>query len=348
MTIAVGIFGASGYTGGELVRLLARHPKARIAFVTSERHAGRPLAEVFPHLGALPDLVCRPLTDFKSSTDCDVAFCALPHLTSMDAVPELLQRGTRVVDLSADFRLRDEDIFHTWYGEAHRAPQLLPEAVYGLPEVTGREAIQHARLIANPGCYPTSILLALAPLFKEKAIETESVILDSKSGVSGAGRSAKQDSLYAEVAEGFRAYKTIGHRHTPEIEQELGRVAGTTLKVRFSPHLIPQSRGILSTCYVRPRLPLTQLEWRDLLATHYQDEPFVEVLPVGQHPTTLQVRGSNHCVLGVALDERTGWLVVMSVIDNLVKGASGQAVQNMNLMMGVEETAGLEQLPLYP
>ncbi|MBF0341136.1 MAG: N-acetyl-gamma-glutamyl-phosphate reductase [Magnetococcales bacterium] len=348
MTFNVGIFGASGYTGGELVRLLARHPKARIAFVTSERHAGRPLSDVFPHLGGIPELICRPLTDFKATTECDVAFCALPHLTSMDAVPELLERGVRVVDLSADFRLRDEEQFRAWYGEEHRAPALLEEAVYGLPELGDRKAIAGARLIANPGCYPTSILLALGPLLREKAIETETLVIDSKSGVSGAGRSAAQGSLYAEVAEGFRAYKTTGHRHTPEIEQELTRLAGSEIRVRFSPHLLPQSRGILSTCYVRPRLPLTEKEWRDLLATHYRDEPFVQVLPVGQYPTTLQVRGSNRCVLSVALDGRTGWLVVLSVIDNLVKGASGQAVQNMNLLMGVEESAGLEQLPLYP
>ncbi|MBF0213442.1 MAG: N-acetyl-gamma-glutamyl-phosphate reductase [Magnetococcales bacterium] len=348
MTFDVGIFGASGYTGGELVRLLARHPKARIAFVTSERYAGRPLSEVFPHLGALPELICRPLTDFTASVECDVAFCALPHLTSMDAVPELLDQGAKVVDLSADFRLRDAEVFRTWYGEEHRAEDLLESAVYGLPELGNRDAIRKARLIANPGCYPTSILLALAPLLKENVIERESLVIDSKSGVSGAGRSAAQGSLFSEVAEGFRAYKTTGHRHTPEIEQELSLLAGAPVRVRFSPHLIPQSRGILSTCYVRPRLPLTQKEWRELLATHYQHEPFVQVLPIGHYPSTNQVRGSNHAVLAVALDERTGWLVVMSVIDNLVKGASGQAVQNMNLLMGVEESAGLEQLPLFP
>ncbi|MBF0272732.1 MAG: N-acetyl-gamma-glutamyl-phosphate reductase [Magnetococcales bacterium] len=348
MTFDVGIFGASGYTGGELVRLLARHPEARIAFVTSERHAGRPLSEVFPHLGALPELICRPLTDFTASAECDVAFCALPHLTSMDAVPELLDRGMRVVDLSADFRLHDADQFRQWYGEEHRAADLLDEAVYGLPELGMRDAIRQAQLIANPGCYPTSILLALAPLLKENAVELSSLVIDSKSGVSGAGRSAVQGSLYAEVAEGFRAYKSVGHRHTPEIEQELSRLAGVPVQVRFAPHLIPQSRGILSTCYVRPRLPLMEKEWRDLLASHYEEEPFVRVLPVGQFPSTLQVRGSNHAVLAVALDERTGWLMVMSVIDNLVKGASGQAVQNMNLLMGVDESAGLEQLPLFP
>ncbi|MBF0629072.1 MAG: N-acetyl-gamma-glutamyl-phosphate reductase [Magnetococcales bacterium] len=348
MTFSVGIFGASGYTGGELVRLLARHPQARIAFVTSERHAGRPIADVFPHLGAGPELICRPLTDLAASVECDVAFCALPHLTSMDAVPELLNRGTRVVDLSADFRLNDAEVFRTWYGEAHRAAGLLGEAVYGLPELGMRDSIRAARLVANPGCYPTSILLALAPLLKEKAIELESLVIDSKSGVSGAGRSAAQGSLFCEVSEGFRAYKAVGHRHTPEIEQELSRLAGAPVQVRFTPHLLPQSRGILSTCYVRPRYALTEAAWRDMLASHYRTEPFVQVLAAGHYPSTHQVQGSNHAVLAVALDERTGWLMVLSVIDNLVKGASGQAIQNMNLLMGVEESAGLEQLPLFP
>ncbi|NGZ05867.1 MAG: N-acetyl-gamma-glutamyl-phosphate reductase [Magnetococcales bacterium] len=349
MTIRVGIFGASGYTGGELVRLLARHPEVKVAFVTSERHAGRPLAEVFPHLGVLPELTCHPLTDMTLSSECDVAFCALPHLTSMDAVPELLQRGMRVVDLSADFRLQDAGLFQQWYGAPHRASELLREAVYGLPELQQqRERIRSARLIANPGCYPTSILLALAPLLREQAIELDGMVIDSKSGVSGAGRSVAQGSLFCEVSEGFRAYKVTGHRHIPEIEQELGRVAGRPVCIRFTPHLLPQSRGILSTCYVRPRCALTESQWRDMLIDCYRDEPFVRVVPAGQFPSTHQVRGSNYAALGVALDERTGWLMVLSAIDNLVKGAAGQAVQNMNLMLGVEESAGLEQVPLFP
>ncbi|MBF0429580.1 MAG: N-acetyl-gamma-glutamyl-phosphate reductase, partial [Magnetococcales bacterium] len=216
--MSVGIFGASGYTGGELVRLLACHPSVRIAFVTSERHAGCPLSSVFPHLASLPELICQPL-EVSRATACDVAFCALPHLASMDVVPLLLEQGIRVVDLSADFRLRDGEVYQAWYGAAHKAPALLDEAVYGLPELGSRSAIRQARLVANPGCYPTSVLLALAPLLKEGAIELETLVIDSKSGVSGAGRSATQGSLFAEVAEGFRAYKTVGHRHTPEIEQ---------------------------------------------------------------------------------------------------------------------------------
>ncbi|MBF0127887.1 MAG: N-acetyl-gamma-glutamyl-phosphate reductase [Magnetococcales bacterium] len=348
MTISVGIFGASGYTGGELVRLLARHPNARIAFVTSERHAGRPLSEVFPHLAAQPGQICRSMRETIGSAPCDVAFCALPHLTSMDVVPELLEQGVRVVDLSADFRLRDPEVYQTWYGEAHRAQGALEEAVYGLPELGRRREISMARLVANPGCYPTSVLLALAPLLRENAIEPDSLIIDSKSGVSGAGRTPAQGSMLSELSEGFRAYKTTGHRHTPEIEQELSLMAGNPIRVRFTPHLLPQSRGILSTCYLRPRRTLTETQWREMFLNHYREERFVRVLPLGEYPATNHVRGSNECRLSVAYDGRTGWLMVLSVIDNLVKGAAGQAVQNMNLMMELEESAGLEQLPLFP
>ncbi|MBF0296667.1 MAG: N-acetyl-gamma-glutamyl-phosphate reductase [Magnetococcales bacterium] len=347
--MSVGIFGASGYTGGELARILACHPQARIAFVTSERHAGKPLSGVFPHLASLGGQICRPLSDSLASPDCDIAFCALPHLTSMDVVPRLLAQGVRVVDLSADFRLHDPEVYREWYGESHRAPELLPEAVYGLPELPGmRPAIAKARLVANPGCYPTSILLALAPLLSEKAIATDSMVIDSKSGVSGAGRGLSQGSLFAELADGFRAYKTTGHRHTPEIEQELSRVAGVGVRVRFAPHLIPQSRGILSTCHVRPTWERGLAEWQDLLHGYYREERFVRVLPAREYPATNHVRGSNECRIAVDLDPRTGWLIVLSVIDNLVKGAAGQAVQNMNIMMGWKESEGLEQMPLFP
>ncbi len=348
MTISVGIFGASGYTGGELVRLLATHPDIDIAFVTSERHAGQPLSAIFPHLASLPERSCHTLSESLLSAQCDVAFCALPHLTSMDVVPELIEQGVRVVDLSADFRLRDASVYQTWYGAAHRAQAMLSEAVYGLPELNYREAIAKARLVANPGCYPTSVLLALAPLLQANAIDPSMVIIDSKSGVSGAGRSLVQGSLFSELEGGFRAYKTTGHRHTPEIEQELGRLADADIRVRFSPHLIPQSRGILSTCYLRPRQTLTLDDWQTMLSEYYREEPFVQVLPVGAYPATNHVRGSNFCRLAVDWDPRTGWLVVISVIDNLVKGAAGQAVQNMNIMFELDESAGLQQLPLFP
>ncbi len=347
MTTTIAILGASGYTGGELVRLLARHPHVRITEVTSERYKDKPLQAAFPHLLGLPDLICRSLEDLEPICRCDLVFCALPHLTSMSVVPKLLDNGVRVIDLSADFRLNDATVYQTWYGEDHLAPGLLEKAVYGLPE-RYRQEIRNARLVANPGCYPTSVLLALAPLLQQGAVDPGSILIDSKSGISGAGRGASQATLFTEVEGGFRAYKVGGHRHTPEMEQELGKMAGEPVRIRFVPHLLPQSRGILSTCHIRPYRPAETEEWLEMLAGHYRNEPFVHVHGVGQWPATNHVRGSNQCHMGVAMDDRTGWLTVLSVIDNLVKGAAGQAVQNMNLMLNLAETEGLLQLPLFP
>ncbi|MBF0425071.1 MAG: N-acetyl-gamma-glutamyl-phosphate reductase [Magnetococcales bacterium] len=345
--IAVGILGATGYTGGELVRLLARHPAARIAWVTSERYAGRPLSDAFPHLRSAGDLPCQKLEPARAAVECQVVFCAMPHLTSMAVIPQLLAQGCRVVDLSADFRLRDARVFQEWYGVEHKAPELLREAVYGLPE-RHRAVIDKARLVANPGCYPTSVLLALGPLLEADAIEPGGIVIDSKSGVSGAGRSAQQGNLLAELNEGFRAYKVIGHRHIAEMEQELAGYAGRPIQIRFTPHLLPQSRGILSSCYVRPRGERSAASIRELLAWRYEQEPFVRILPEGELPATSDVRGANFCHIGVALDKRTGWLLLFSTIDNLVKGAAGQAIQNFNLMTGRPETEGLDQMPLFP
>lgn len=348
MSIRVGIQGASGYTGGELVRLLARDPEVEILFVTSERFAGKPLSAIFPHLINGPSVTCTQLGDLSVVDGCDVVFCALPHVTSMTVVPELLAQGVRVVDLSADFRLDDAQLYEAWYGEAHKAPHLLAEAVYGLPELTDHGRIRKARLVANPGCYPTSVLLALAPLLAGRLIDLDTIVIDSKSGTSGAGRTPSQGTLFSEVAEGFRAYKTVGHRHTPEIEQGLSRVAGQKISVRFSPHLIPQSRGILTTCHLRPTVDKPQQAWQEIFETYYAHQTFVRVLPAGELPATHHVRGSNFCHLAVVPDQRTGWLVVVSVIDNLVKGAAGQAVQNMNILLGRPESQSLEQLPLFP
>ena len=351
MTIPVSIVGASGYTGGELVRLLARHPGVHVAHVTSERYAGSPLAAVFPHLAAVSagsGLVCQSLADFQRGDPGPFVFTALPHLSAMEAIPGLLARGARVVDLSADFRLRDAGVYARWYGTRHLAPALLAEAVYGLPE-RYRQAVGRARLVANPGCYPTSVLLALAPLLSAGLLDPDTILIDSKSGVSGAGRSPAQGTLFADLDGGFQAYKVEGHRHRPEMEQELSRVAGRSLVVRFVPHLLPQSRGILSTCHLRPADgKVDASRWRSVLAACYRDEPFVHLLPAGQWPATSHVRGSNVCHLAVGADEESGWMTVVSVIDNLVKGAAGQAVQNMNLMLGLEENTGLEQLPLFP
>ncbi|MEO5350456.1 MAG: N-acetyl-gamma-glutamyl-phosphate reductase [Magnetococcus sp. YQC-3] len=347
MTLSVAILGATGYTGGELVRLLSRHSAVHIAHVTSERYAGKPLRQAFPHLTGAPELLCRPLGDMEGVEQLDVAFCALPHVASMREVPGLLARSVKVIDLSADFRLHSKETYREWYGTDHLAPDLLPEAVYGLPELH-RAAIAPARLVANPGCYPTSVLLALAPLLRGGWIDPERILIDSKSGASGAGRGASQDTLFTEVEGGFRAYKVEGHRHTPEMEQELTALSGVEVRLRFVPHLLPQSRGILSTCHLRPRVVRSQAEWRETLHAFYRDEPFVQVLESGQWPATNHVRGSNMCHIGVTMDTRSGWLTVVSVIDNLVKGAAGQAVQNMNLMFGLAEKTGLEQLPLFP
>ncbi|NGZ28454.1 MAG: N-acetyl-gamma-glutamyl-phosphate reductase, partial [Magnetococcales bacterium] len=256
MSIQVGILGATGYTGGELVRLLACHPEVTLAMVTSEQYAGQPLEKAFPHVRGTGAPVCVKLDPALVAASCQVVFCALPHMASMEVVGQLLEAGCRVVDLSADFRIKDAEVFAHWYGEAHKAESFLEEAVYGLPELN-RHAIAKARLVANPGCYPTSVILALAPLLAQGLVETRGVVVDSKSGVSGAGRSPNKGNLFPEIAEGFRPYKVTGHRHIPEMEQELSRVAGQEVRLRFTPHLLPQIRGILSTLYLRPTVPVS-------------------------------------------------------------------------------------------
>lgn len=343
--LRIGILGASGYTGAELVRLLARHPEVEIRALTADRQAGKPLAEVFPHLGGLglPDLVKIEDADWDAV---DAVFCGLPHGTTQEIVAALPRR-LKVVDLSADFRLADIETYAQWYGHPHRAPDLQAEAVYGLTELK-RPEVATARLVANPGCYPTSAQLPLIPLIEAGQIESDEIIIDAKSGVSGAGRDAKQSSLYAEVTEGIHAYGVAGHRHAPEIEQGLSEAAGRPVVVNFTPHLMPMSRGILSSIYVRLANGASADDLRAALAKRYEGEPFVRVLAAGQVPHTRHVRGSNHCLIGVFADRVPGRAILLSVIDNLVKGASGQAIQNMNLMAGFAETAGLEQQPLFP
>jgi N-acetyl-gamma-glutamyl-phosphate reductase len=343
--LRIGILGASGYTGAELVRLLARHPETEIRTLTADRQAGKPLAEVFPHLGGLglPDLVKVEDVDWDGV---DAVFCGLPHGTTQDIIASLPRR-LKVVDLSADFRLADVEEYAKWYGHPHRAPELQKEAVYGLTELK-RPEVEKARLVANPGCYPTSAQLPLIPLIEAGQIDSGDIIIDAKSGVSGAGRDAKQGSLYAEVTEGIHAYGVASHRHAPEIEQGLSEAAGKPIVVNFTPHLMPMSRGILSSIYVRLANGATADDLRATLSKRYQGEPFVRVLPAGQAPQTRHVRGSNHCLMGVFADRVPGRAILLSVIDNLVKGASGQAIQNLNLMAGFAETAGLEQQPLFP
>jgi N-acetyl-gamma-glutamyl-phosphate reductase len=342
--ISVGIVGATGYTGVELLRLLARHPQVRITAVTSRGDAGTPVAAMFPSLRGVVGLeFVAP--EVEELARCDAVFFATPHGVAHALAGPLLERGVRVIDLSADFRLRDADLWARWYGQPHGAPQWLEEAVYGLPELN-RERIRGTRLLAVPGCYPTAVSLGLLPLLQARAIDPADIIADAKSGVSGAGRKAQIPGLFAEVAENFKAYASGGHRHWPEIRQTLEAVAGVPVGLVFQPHLVPMIRGIHATLYVRP-LNL-ETDFQTLFETFYRDEPFVDVMPPGAHPDTAGVRGTNLCRVAVARPVESGRLMVLSVIDNLVKGASGQAVQGMNLMFGFPEEQGLEDVPVFP
>lgn len=345
--LKVAIVGASGYTGLELIRILHCHPEVEVACLTSEQSAGKRISEVFPTLRGRCDTVLENLEPVRVSEKADIIFTALPHKAAMEVVPTFLKLGKKVIDLSADYRLSDPAVYGEWY-EPHINPANLKKAVYGLPEIR-RSKIKGAKLVANPGCYPTSVILGLAPLLKNRLVDLSSIIVDSASGATGAGRSAKVDSLYCEVNEGFRAYGVGGtHRHTPEIEQELSLLAGEPLKITFTPHLLPMDRGILSTIYAAPERTVNNETLAKLYREFYADEPFVRVLTNGNLPSTAYVRGSNFCDIAPFVDHRTGRIIVVSAIDNLVKGASGQAVQNMNLVCGFPETMGLEGLALFP
>lgn len=343
--VRIGILGASGYTGADLLRLLLRHPHADIRVLTAERSAGKPVGDVFPHLAGfgLPDLVKVEDADWSGV---DIAFCGLPHGTTQEIIAAL-PSTVRVVDLSADFRLFDVDTYAEWYGHPHRAPDLQKAAVYGLTE-WARADVRDARLVANPGCYPTAVLLSLLPLVADGLIDRSSIIVDAKSGVSGAGRSVKEANLFTEVSEAMHAYGIGRHRHMPEMEQELSRLAGEPVEMSFTPHLIPMNRGEFVTSYVRLAEGAGAGDLREALSRRYEGEPFVRVLGEGGSPATRHVRGSNLCIMSVFPDRRAGHAIVLSVIDNLVKGSSGQAVQNMNVMFGLPETAGLEQVALFP
>ncbi len=345
--INIGIVGASGYTGAELARILSNHPEAKITVATSRQYAGRPLSGIFPHLRGKADIICENLPAEELCARADLFFTAVPHKTAMDLVPDLLAAGKKVVDLSADFRLRDLAVYEEWY-QPHSSSHLLGEAVYGLPELY-RGDIAGSRLVANPGCYPTSIILGLAPLLAAGALLPETIIADSKSGTSGAGRVAQTGTLFCEVHDGFRPYKVgRAHRHTPEIEQELSAAAGQPVKVTFTPHLLPISRGILSTVYASLAPGFDRETIDDLYRRKYRHEPFIRLLAEDSFPATQYVRGSNFCDISYKIDPATNRIIVMSTIDNIVKGASGQAVQNMNIMCGFTETAGLEIVPFFP
>ncbi len=342
----VAVIGASGYTGVELLRLLAGHPEVSVACVTSRQQAGQPLAKVFPSLAGIYDLIFEALEPAELAGRADVVFTAVPHQAAMGMVPELLAAGCKVIDLSADYRLHDAAVYAEWY-EPHQTPELLADAVYGLPELY-RERIRATRLVANPGCYPTSAALALAPLLRQRLVDPATLIIDSKSGTSGAGRAAKVDTLYCEVNEGFKAYGLPRHRHTPEIEQTLSDLAGRPVTISFTPHLLPVNRGILSTCYASLTSDKSAAQLLALYREQYAGEPFIRVLPEGQLPNINQVRGSNFCDIGLAVDSRTRRVIALAAIDNLVKGAAGQALQNMNLLLGLQETQGLRGASPFP
>jgi N-acetyl-gamma-glutamyl-phosphate reductase len=345
--LKIAIVGSSGYTGGELYRILLHHPLVTVTAVTSEKSAGKPITDIFPHLAGLTDLVCEPLDPDSIAKKSDFVFLALPHVTAQEAAFRFYKLGKKVVDLSADYRLADPALYEQWYEHCHQYPDLLKISVYGLPELH-REKIRQTSLTANPGCYPTSAILGLAPLLKKGLVDLNSIIIDSKSGVSGAGRSPSLAHHYPEVNEGLTAYKIGTHRHTPEIEQELSSLASGKVTVSFTPHLIPMNRGILSTSYARLARETTTAELHAHYDEFYKKEPFVRLLPPGRFPNVRNVRGSNFCDIGVYADPRTGRAVVVTAIDNLVKGASGQAVQNMNLMMGFDEVEGLKFAGLFP
>lgn len=342
--IRVGIVGGTGYTGIELLRLLAHHPGVEIAVITSRTKAGSAVSELFPNLRGYVDLCFAEPEPARLTSQCDVVFFATPHGVAMDMVPMLLARNVRVIDLSADFRLADPAIWAQWYGRSHAAPELLAEAVYGLPELN-RKAISQAHLIACPGCYPTAVQLGFLPLLEEGLVNPGQLIADAKSGVSGAGRKAVMGTLLCEASENFKAYNVGGHRHAPEITQGLRQVSHASVGLTFVPHLVPMIRGIHATLYAQLQ---QDSDLQTLYEQRYAEAPFVDVLPPGSYPETRSVRGSNICRLAIHRPPGGNRVIVLSVTDNLVKGASGQAIQNMNLMFGLEETAGLTHIAVIP
>ncbi len=341
--IKVGIVGGTGYTGVELLRLLATHPQVELKVITSRADAGTPVSQMFPSLRGHLDLsFTHP--DSAHLDKCDVVFFATPNGIAMQQTRELLAAGVRVIDLAADFRIQDVAVWEKWYGMSHACPDLIAGAVYGLPEIN-RAKIKEAQLVANPGCYPTAVQLALIPLLEAGLVETSNLIADAKSGVSGAGRKAEVGILFSEAGDNFKAYGVAGHRHLPEIRQGLARAAQHEVGLTFVPHLTPMIRGIHATMYARIK---KDADWQALFEQRYANEPFVDVLPAGSHPETRSVRGSNKCRIAVHRPQGGDTLVLLSAIDNLVKGAAGQAVQNMNIMFGLPETTALNIVPLLP
>jgi len=348
-TIKAGLVGVTGYTGMELARLMIHHSSMELVRVTSRSEAGKTLADIYPFLNRLPlgDLVITQPDPKDLAEECDVVFLAVPHKTAMEIAATLLDEGVKIVDLSADFRINNKATYEQWYDVEHTRSELLTEAVYGLPELY-LDQIMGARLIANPGCYPTSSILGLAPALTNKFIETEDIIIDAKSGASGAGRGAKVGSLFCEVADSFKAYGLPKHRHTPEIEQEISKLGGTDITVSFNTHLLPIDRGILSTIYTKLTGDTSLDDIHAAYTKFYADKPMVRVLPKGQLPETRFVRGTVFCDIGLVVDPRTNRLVILSAIDNLCRGASGQALMNANLICGLDIDEGLPMAPMMP
>jgi len=341
--IKVAVIGATGYAGAELVRILCGHPNVRLSLLTSRQYAGKSFEDIYPSMRGLVGLTCQSYSTERVCKQADVIFLALPHKVSMGIVPDLIAAGKYIVDLSADFRYSDLSLYEEFY-QLHIAKSLIDLAVYGLSEVN-TEAISSSKLIGNPGCYPTSILLPLIPLLKEGLIEPGGIIADAKSGVSGAGRAATLTTHICQVVESFKAYKVTSHRHTSEMEENLSKAANNDVKLTFVPHLLPMSRGMESTIYTRPKAGISSDDIRSCLEDFYNKRHFIRILQNGDIPDTLNVRGTNFCDIGFHLDLQRGVLIILSVIDNLVKGAAGQAVQNMNLMLGFEESVGLMAMP---
>lgn len=345
--IKVGIVGGTGYTGVELLRLLSVHPNVTLTTITSRGEAGLPVADMFPSLRGYVDLVFTDPTQ-ADLTECDVVFFATPHGVAMSQAQSLLDKGVKIIDLAADFRLQDTAVFEQWYKMPHSCPDILKNAVYGLPELN-REKIKSAQVIGNPGCYPTTVLLGLTPLLEQGLIDFSApVISDSKSGVSGAGRKAEVATLFAEASDSMKAYGVAGHRHHPEISAQLTQLANTDLQFIFTPHLVPMIRGMLSTIYVKLSDKAHGIDIQALFEQRYEKEHFVDVMPAGAQPETRSVRGSNQLRIALHEHKQSGYLTIVVVQDNLVKGAAGQAVQNMNIMFDVPETTGLQLVPLLP
>ena len=348
--IKVGIAGATGYVGIELIRILINHPQVELVYVATQSHTGRSLKEVYPHLHTISGLDCLPLNAIEMAKCCDVVFTALPAGIALDLAKPILDAGKKLIDLGADFRLKDPASYEKWYGHTSASSELLQIATYALTEIVPHEKIKLSQLIANPGCYPTCIALGAFPAIFYGIVETQGMIFDAKSGTSGAGRGLALGSHFCEVAENFKAYAIAGsHRHTPEIEQILGDIAGHSVTAQFTPHLLPMVRGLLVTAYLPLKKNISPEEIWEIYSTAYKNKPFIRLYPLGELPQTANVRGSNYCDIGLQVDPRTKKLIVVSVIDNLVKGAAGQAVQNMNLMFDQPETMGLNHLcPTYP